>query len=551
MINRFRKSFALSLSLVLTFGVIAGCSVGGNNEGQSSSVKPDETKAQEPTKKEEKRIPLSMFMSNSGAPHPDGVDPSNNPFINIIEDYANVDLIVEVPAYTDEMTKLNLLLSSGNLPDIVHARVTEAPYEAARNGAFIDLKKYYDNSPIVQKVITPEMMELAKDDITGKYFRIPMAWDKIYQGYGNIVRYDMIQKYNAGKWPESVEEWIELLRKIHKAEPNAILITNRVIGDYGITYAGNAVFQWFGARPFSYRVENGKVINTFRTPEYKAAVEVMKQLYAEGIVDKEFATTDSPKYSQHLVNDNTIMWSDSATQIMPMASSWEKQDATKGRMLLYQPPFKTLPSVVKDVKYTYPKLEVPISSHGMYISSKSKDPDRAWKVIEGFATDQLREAIFWGKEGDTYTVKDGNRVIDENRLNDPQRAWSLQLATLFGFHNDRNLKVATAAQVMKPDYLDMMIQSLDEMDKQAQLGGISVTSFIQLPDNESKKVPESRTYITQATIEAMMGRITMAEFDERVQGYVEKYGFIDDYYTKEMTERKDELRKRGVIEVDW
>jgi len=66
------------------------------------------------------RVTLHMFMGNSGVPHPEGLDPNDNWFCKIIEDYANVDLIYEVPAYQDFVTKLNLLLASGNLPDIVH-----------------------------------------------------------------------------------------------------------------------------------------------------------------------------------------------------------------------------------------------------------------------------------------------------------------------------------------------------------------------------------------------------------------------------------------------
>ncbi len=67
-----------------------------------------------------KRVKLTMFMGNSGLAQPTGVDPSNNWAINVIEDYANVDLELEIPAYNDFPTKLNLLLASGNLPDIVH-----------------------------------------------------------------------------------------------------------------------------------------------------------------------------------------------------------------------------------------------------------------------------------------------------------------------------------------------------------------------------------------------------------------------------------------------
>ena len=64
------------------------------------------------------RVTIHMFMGNSSLAHPADLDPSDNWAINVVEDYANVDLIVEVPNYQEWATKHRLLLASGNLPDI-------------------------------------------------------------------------------------------------------------------------------------------------------------------------------------------------------------------------------------------------------------------------------------------------------------------------------------------------------------------------------------------------------------------------------------------------
>ncbi|RAV21066.1 hypothetical protein [Paenibacillus contaminans] len=539
-----KKALSVSLAAVLSASVlVAGC---GKTEGETGA-----SDGKEPANKQQEKIKLSMFMSNSGLKHPDGIVPNENEFINIIKDYANVDLDLEVPNAADEATKLNLLLASANLPDILHSRSIEATYDAARQGAFIDLQKYYDKSPIVQKYITPEMMELAKDPQTGKLWRIPMSTAQAPQGYGNVVRMDLLKKYNEGKMPESVEEWVDVLRKLKKAEPESVPLSNRVIGDYGFSYGGNVVFQWFGVRPYNFRVEDGKVINEFRTPEFKAAVELLKQLYGEGILDKEFAAKDAAKYGVDLTQKNTLLYSDTTEQLIGTATGRLANPDLKNQQLIMAPPLKKLPSVVKDAKYLEAKRSVPINTHGIYISSKSKDPDRAWKVIEGFASDQLRESIFWGKEGETYTVKDGKRVPDTAKLNDPKRYWSLQLAIVFGFSDGQEVKQAKLAQVAEPEHYKALMDSQIAADKNALKTGFGVTSFIDLPNDLSKKLPDSRMYITQAAVEAIMGKITMDEFDNRVKGYVEKYGAIDDFYTKEMNGRKDELRKKGVVEVDW
>lgn len=544
--SKWRKvAVVLAIVSLMSGVVMSGCASGGSTGGEAGGGKSSDSG---------KKETITMFMGNSGLKHPDGVDPSDNPYIQIIEDYANVDLQLEVPNYTDFKTKFDLLLASGKLPDIVHSWYPEEAEKVADQGAFIDLKKYYDKSPTVQKYITPEMMELAKSQ-SGHYYRIPMAWDKAPQGSGLIVRYDLVEKYNAGKWPESVPEWIDLMRKIHRAEPDSIVFSNRVTSaDTGLAYGGTPIYYMYGALPYSYRVQNGTVVSTFELPEYREATSVMKQLYDEGILDKEFATTDSPTWSTKWTNKNVLMQVNGADQLLPAAQQARVAQAnpiTKDWKLAFAPPLTTYPSVLADPKYAMPSKALPINGHGLYIAASAKDPDRAWKVIEGFASDQLHEAIFWGKEGDTYTVQDGKRIPNAEKLAAEDRRWVLQLAIIFGFVDGQDVKLATAEQIMGKDYLKFVTDSLQPLGQAAEKTGYALSNFVHLSDEASKKASEMRQFITKSTVEAIMGKIAMSEFDQRVKEFHQKYGFIYDEYTKYLKEHKDELLKKGVVEAGW
>ncbi|WP_379186643.1 extracellular solute-binding protein [Paenibacillus solisilvae] len=494
-------------------------------------------------------------MSNSGLAYPDGVDPSNNPYINIIENYANVDLQMDVPGYQDFKTKLDLLLASGKLPDIVHSTYPDDMNKAGDQGAFIDLKSYYDKSPVIQKYITPQMMELAKSP-SGHYYRIPMAWDKGPQGSGVLVRYDLVQKYNNGKWPESVDEWIAMMRKMHQAEPNSLVMSNRVINTTGLAYGGTPIYSWYGALPYQIRVQDGKVMSTFTLPEYRAATIVMKQLYDEGILDKEFATKDLDGWNQAENYKNTLMEYNTADQLVLFATGVEvagkeHSEETKDRRYLFAPPLKQYPSVLKDPKYAQAFKSLPITGHGLYIPDSTKDKDRAWKVIEGFASPDLWENVFWGKEGETYTVQNGKKIPDAAKISDPSRAWSLQLAIIFGFTDGQDVKKATVEQYSGTEYSNMIYDSLKPMAEQADRNGIGIMPGY-VPSNEAAaQLPETAAFITNATVQAIMGKISMEQFDQSVQDFNRKYGFIYDEQTKYMTEHKDELRNLGVKMVDW
>jgi putative aldouronate transport system substrate-binding protein len=394
------------------------------------------------------RLTLTMFMSNAGVPHPEGLDPSDNWALKIVEDYANVDLILEVPAYQDFPTKLNLLLASGNLPDIVHGYSPTEMNQAADAGAFIDLKKLYDASPVMQKVVPAEALELARSP-GGKYWAIPRMNSGQLSGQTNAVRLDLWEQYNGGKNPGTVEGWMDYLRWIKRTIPDSIPLTGRQVGE-NIWNSQDTFFIWYGVQPYRFRVQGGQVIHEFTLPAYAEAVGVFRQLYADGVLDKEFAANPTPQWVNKLYGRNVGMFTYPAHQILLNAASFNKNLGGGNKFWTMSPPLTTYPSVVaNDLRYTYGNADLPIGVHRVGISSKSRYPDRAFKVLEGFASDALKDAMTWGREGHDYTVKDGQRVPDLTRIylrddkNPETMYWTQNMAFITGnqFFSENILKV--------------------------------------------------------------------------------------------------------------
>jgi putative aldouronate transport system substrate-binding protein len=215
------------------------------------------------------------------------------------------------------------------------------------------------------------------------------------------------------------------------------------------------------------------------------------------------------------------------------------------------PDLTKYPAELKDVKYTWGKMQPLVrGGHGIYISSKTKDPDLAWKVIEGFVTDELHEAVYWGKEGETYTVQNGKRIPMPDKISDPSRAWALHLGIIMGFEEGIDVKKSIVEQNIGPIY-NQVIGNLEQSAGHAKKAGFPFTMFYVASDASRNKAVESREFISTATAEAIMGKITMQQFDERVKEFTSKYGFIYEEMTKFINDNKDDLRKKGVVEVDW
>ncbi|WP_127579519.1 hypothetical protein [Paenibacillus koleovorans] len=546
-----RKWVPAVLASTMVLGtVIAGCSSSGGN---TSSPSPSGGAASATPKQE--RIKMTMFYNEAGIKTPQSVDRSNNPLIQLVEDYANVDLEFDIPIYAEYTTKHNLVLSSGKLPDIFHSTIPDETFKAARDGAFIDLKKYYDASPMLQKVVTPAMMELGKDPISGKYFRIPMAYDKGPQGTGVLARFDLIQKYNAGKWPGTVEEWVELLRKIKKAEPDSTPMAVRPVGDNIWSYGGGPIFGMYGALPYGYRIVGGKVIPNVALPEFKEALKVMQTLYSEGILDKEFATTDATKYFAKLAEKNVLFQWNGMDQILPYQVSMTLPTATgnqKEQVWGVAPPLTTYPSTLKDRKYAIAGVGLPISGHGLFIPASNKNPDRAFKVIEGFAQEQLKDKIFWGNEGDTYTMKDGKRVANPDKMSAEDHTWKRQFAFLFGYTDGQDAQNANfEAKLGTPNYT-MISNGMKAMQKEAEAIGLETPPGYSEPDEVLKKNAEIMQAINKFTTEFIMGRMSATDLDAAIADWEKKYRALKyDPLQKFLDANKDNLVKQGFKKAGW
>jgi len=507
----------------------------------------------------QEKVTLTMFMNNAGVPQPVGVDPSDNWAINIIEKLANVDLVMEVPPYADVATKLNLLLASGNLPDIVHGTLVTEMAAAADAGAFIDLKKYYDASPVVQKVVPPVGMELAKS-LGGKMWAIPMSTQGYDAGRGVLLRWDLLVKYNGGKQLETVEQYVAWLKWIKDTIPGSIPLSSRN-GSGQMFINGQNFFWWYGAHPYAGRIQDGKYISNFRLPEMKEAVKLYRQLYADGILDKEFATEPATQYFANITEKNVALQTNDIDQLVPGygANYVDKKlkPEVKGIMWIFAAPLKQYPAVLRDQKYTWGGTWGPIAGHRVAISAKSKYPDRAWKVLEAFSGPEIREVYAYGREGKEFKMENGQRVLipgsklNKRDINDPdEQYWTIHLNFIQGFWPTEARYWVAQQQVPAEDW-KRVYDSSRPLHEWAVKIGPSFSQFLKTPAEISKVGAEQTAFISAAVAKTIMGELSMEDWDKQVADYMSQYGFVDDTWTKLINENKQNLLNWGCTQVNW
>ena len=537
------KSAARALLLVLV-GLLAVSMAWSS--GQGEAAKPGE------------RVKITMFMGNSGVAQPAGVDPSDNWAINIIEKYANVDLELEIPNYTDFATKCNLLLASGNLPDVVHSWIKADMVKAADAGAFLDLKAFWDKSPQAQKVTPALNMELVKEETTtGKYWSLPMNNVGQEPGWGVIVRQDLIEKYNGGKYPEDVQGYLDWFKKIKAAIPDSIPYASRVAGN-NLFVNSASIFAMYGGYPMWTNWKNGKIVRNIEIPEMREAVSIYRQMYKDGILDKEFATNPPDAYFQKLTNKFVATQTNSIDQIVPVVGNTIETNVTNntpGVYWVFAPPLKRYPAGVDPKFISLQSMDVfPTNwGHRTAINAKTKYPAQAWKVLEGFSSDELRDAQAWGREGKEYNVVGGKRVPTKrlyfNDVNDPDsHYWTLHLGTIWGFWPT---EVKYEVQRGKaPAEFQKVYDSCRWLVANGKANGLAPGSFLPTMPEINAKAGEADAAIAQMLAKTISGESSMDDFDAMLKDWKQKYGFMTEMQTKWINDNKAVLKGKGVKVLD-
>jgi ABC-type glycerol-3-phosphate transport system substrate-binding protein len=288
----------------------------------------------------------------------------------------------------------------------------------------------------MKDVVSPTAMEYAKSQPGGKYYGIPMVTMDMPAGRGVVIRYDILQAYNGGKYPTSVQGYVDFLKWVKATYPNSIPYAGRTSGDR--LFVNSApFFLMHGVYPYGARVQDGKYIRNLYLPEYRATVEVMRDLYASGVLDKDFVKCEAPQYFPKWQN-TMVIWENGVDQILPPADSIRTSANDPNAVQMFIPPLTNYPSALRDVKYTYWTANSPITGHRVAIASSSKMQDKAWKVLEGFASPELRLAYEYGREGKEWNWSGGVRVpTDRIYSRDDNDAdshyWSLHLGIIQGF----------------------------------------------------------------------------------------------------------------------
>ncbi len=207
--------------------------------------------------------------------------------IEEIEKATNTKITVEWQSADNYQERIGSKLATEQLPDII-GRVPDLNYVKQQEVAYpleALLKEY---APDYVNALSDTLLLETTDTETGAIYTMSSV-RQIPDGYTYMIRTDWLERVGKDV-PTTWDEFVDVLRAFKKQDANGDGDPNNEIPlACDITHLRFA----FGINGrYNFCVENGEYKPVAYHSNYKAYCQAMQELYAEGLLDKEYATRD-------------------------------------------------------------------------------------------------------------------------------------------------------------------------------------------------------------------------------------------------------------------
>lgn len=426
-----KRLFVLLIALFLMLSVIL---VGCGETAKEGSSEPSEGKTEESTPKGEKSeekgpvtpagelpivkepITLTIFKEPTGLAQQTIDNWQDNEVLKYITEKTNIKLDIIFLSQTDPKQQLVLALTSGDYPDAAildwNAKITYPevmqygvkekilyPLNDLIDKYGFELKKIFELRPTYRAMIT------APD---GNIYGLPrftecyhcMSYPKLWFNYAWLEKLGL-------KEPQTTDELYEVLKAFKTQDPNGNGKADEIPLTGCIEWAcpvENWILNCFIVTPptisaneqshFLSWIDN-KVTFVANRPEFKMAIEYMKKLYDEGLLDPAAFTQNTEGLSQQCRGEEVIVGAYTADHI-GMGVDFDNQKDVADM-------YHALPPVEGPTGARYQSYNPPeFGGYNFVIFDTCKYPEAAFRLADFLLSEDMLFVQHYGMKGVTW-----------------------------------------------------------------------------------------------------------------------------------------------------
>jgi putative aldouronate transport system substrate-binding protein len=524
------KMFPLALAGTLALSVLAaGCtskSAGGGSSAGSSAGSGTSPAAVGDAKPADTKTITYQFLRNFAAP--DYPADGGEGHIEVVKaaEKAGIkgfDFKATLASGDDYNTKLNLLATSGQLPDLIDID----PKTLARfvdQGLVQPLDDYLKQAPNIMKAVPAAYWNQVK--FNGKIYAIPNGTRPETFNYPSVNGLDIRQDWLDAlglKQPTNLNELHDVLKAFVTKDPDkdgkndTVGLASHKDITQGKSTAFSGIFGAFGVIPTFWTERDGMIKKGFTLPETKQALTVLQQWYKEGLIDHDFPIMEVKQMDEKVANSITGVWDGDGYYTEkgsnPPAQALNKANPKAVVRMLEAP-------LGPNGKQGYAEANAFAVSPLRALSVKAQDPAKLFQYLDWSATEAGHNLITYGVEGKDFTYDKATNTINQ----------SVSYADLYkrGFSNPIRMIFITDRRWAKQPVRDAIDIVNRHLVKNAMWNIVPAEN--DYPDLESKLWQE---YF----VKIVTGEWSVDKWDEFVQKYYAQGG-------KEIEKQANDLYKQ-------
>lgn len=368
-------------------------------------------------------VTLTIAYTTKTAVTANYADWTETPFWSAWQEATGIKL--EAMELSDD--QLNLMLSSGELPDLILMNPYNypgGPELAVLDGVIEPLDAYEAYLPDLMAALSEDerYMKASTTD-SGNLIGAPFIRGDEYllNSLGMIIRNDWLEELNLEipKTPDQLYETLVAFRD-EMGAAEALSCDTWQLKNYYLK--DGLITNGFGLPTGDFYVEDGVVHYGFAEPEIKDCYAYLNKLFSEGLMEKDYGTWDGAVYKNNIMGGNSGM---TAGSVGGNLGSWMKEAVETN------PDYELVgvPSLVQNEgdRAKGSASNFCVTGTFLVMTTQCENKEAAAQFINYGYTDEGAMLFNYGVEGESYEMVDGVPTYTEFITNNPD-GWTMQQA---------------------------------------------------------------------------------------------------------------------------
>lgn len=456
---------------------------------------------------------------NSSLVSPNFKNFGDTPFAQELQKETGVTLQFIHPSIGTETQSFNLLVASGNMPDIVETTAGTGwstypggPEAAINDNVILKLNSYFEkDAPDLKKILDSDKNydKMVKTD-SGNYYIFPyMKRDvSLNTTYGLTIRTDWLKELNL-KTPETIDDWYTVLKAFKEQKGATAPLSYAGSGDVFYPFKNGVFIGAYGITKAFY-LDGSTVKFGPNENAYKDWLATMAKWYKEGLLDTNFATNDQKAMDANILGNKTgslPTWPGSG--LGKYIPALQQKDPAA---VLAPAPYPVLKAGDKP---QFTSLLNAFDGGGACITTSCKNPDLAAKFLNYGYSEKGILLYNYGIEGVSYTMENGVPKMTDEVMKNPKglpvgQAWSMYAHGVYPGLTDCQKHYLDMYYVLPEQKNALTLWTNSDMDKHLMPPVSPTTEESQMA---AKIMNDVNAYVDEYTLKVIMGNDSVNNFD--------------------------------------